>query len=180
MKIEWWKYIPGYEGLYMVSNLGRIKSCDRYVKHNCGGLKLIKGGIISLRVKKNGYVQVQLCKEGQVKFYLVHRLVAEAFIPNPDNLPQVNHKNEDKTDNRVENLEWCTALYNISYGSCIKRRSINKMKKINQLTLDGELVKVWASATEVMNVLGFHRGTINSCLRKRRKTAYGYVWRYAV
>lgn len=110
---EIWKDIDeikgiDYTGLYQVSNLGRVKGLKN--KH-----------ILKQRLKNNGYCVLTLCKENKPKTYLVHRLVAEAFIPNPNNYPQVNHKDEDKTNNCVDNLEWCTKEYNMNYGTLIER-----------------------------------------------------------
>lgn len=106
--IEIWKDITGYEGLYQVSNLGRVKSTQYFHGTNERILKPIS--------THNGYFRVHLRKDGKLKTFKIHRLVAEAFIPNPDNLPQINHKDEDKTNNRVDNLEWCSARYNCNYG----------------------------------------------------------------
>lgn len=111
---EVWKEIPGLPGYYQVSNLGRVVS----LKHGVFYYKIYK--------YKTGYCYV--CIER--KKYKVHRLVALAFIPNPDNLPQINHKNELKCDNRAENLEWCTAKYNVNYGTSIERRSRKRGKKV--------------------------------------------------
>ncbi len=122
--MEEWKSIPGYEGLYEVSSYGRVKSlerCDRF-NHKIVS-KLLKPG-----KDKNGYFMVCLYKNKTHKFYLIHRLVAQSFIPNPDDLPQVNHKDEDKTNNRVDNLEWCTQQYNLNYNGVLKRRS-QRMKE---------------------------------------------------
>lgn len=118
MQSEIWKDIPGYSGLYQVSNLGRIMS----FKNQYGrGPRLMNG-----EITKSGYIQVCLNK----KRYKVHRLVAMAFVPNPDGLPQINHKNEIKTDNRVKNLEWCTGKYNVNYGTAIERRSKKRGKSV--------------------------------------------------
>ena len=113
MTEEIWRPIEGYEGLYEVSNLGRVRSLDRYDSRN----QFRKGRIMKQNNDGRDYMSIQLCLNGKLKKYFVHRLVAEAFLPNPDNLPQVNHKDEDKSNNRVDNLEWCTAKYNLSYGT---------------------------------------------------------------
>lgn len=111
--IEEWRAVPGYEGLYEVSSYGRIRSLDRYVKSKSESYRLQKGRVLSPIITTNGYLLVGL----QGKMFRVHRLVAQAFIPNLDNLPQVNHKDEDKTNNKIDNLEWCDAKYNNNYGA---------------------------------------------------------------
>ena len=102
--IEEWRPVVGYEGLYEVSNTGQVRSLDRYVKTCYGSYRLHKGKVLRPGIRPDGYLVVSL----QYRMFRVHRLVAEAFLPNPDNLPQVNHKDEDKTNNNVDNLEWCT------------------------------------------------------------------------
>ena len=114
---EEWRPIVGYEGLYEVSNTGQVKSFDRYVKYSNGRIHLHKGKVLSPIKDRDGYLQVNLCYSGRINSIKVHRLVAQAFIPNPDNLPQVNHKDENKTNNCVENLEWCDSKYNNNYGT---------------------------------------------------------------
>ena len=121
---EEWRPIEGYEGLYEVSSYGRVRSLDRYDNRNC----FRKGKVLSPAKDKNGYLKVVLNCNGKCKTINVHRLVALTFLPNPDNLPCVNHKNEDKTDNRVDNLEWCTVKYNLSYGTARIRERDTKMK----------------------------------------------------
>lgn len=118
--IEEWRTVKGYEGLYEVSSLGRVRSLDRYDRMN----RFWKGRILNLHTGTGGYLFVALSSNGKEKNYLVHRLVAQAFLPNPDNLPQVNHRDEVKINNRVENLEWCDREYNINYGT-IKDRIRN-------------------------------------------------------
>lgn len=111
--IEEWRPIYGYEGLYEVSSYGRVRSLDRYEVNNLGYKRLLKGKILSPGIRKDGYFVVSL----RNKMFRVHRLVAQAFIPNPDELPQVNHKDEDKSNNNVDNLEWCDSKYNNNYGT---------------------------------------------------------------
>ena len=120
MSEEIWKPVVGYEGLYEVSNTGRVRSLDRYDRMN----RFWKGRILNLHTDTGGYLYAQLYLNGKGKNYLVHRMVAQAFIPNPDNLPQVNHKDENKINDCVENLEWCSREYNINYGT-IKDRIRN-------------------------------------------------------
>lgn len=115
MTEEIWRPVVGYEGLYEVSSYGRVRSLRR-------------GRILTSSINRDGYVRCHIKVNGVSKYYLVHRMVAEAFIPNPDNLPQVNHKDEDKTNNRVENLEMCNAKYNSNYGSRIERVRATKIK----------------------------------------------------
>lgn len=169
---EIWKDIKGYEGLYQISSHGRVKSFLRYKK------------ILKPILKTDGYLCVNLCKP--LKKFSIHRLVAEAFIPNPDNLPQVNHKDEDKTNNHVVNLEWCTQLYNINYGSRNKRAIESLSKKVYQYTLNGEFVKEWESIRECGRN-GFNKGAICICCKGGRfinnkwinvTQHKGYRWSY--
>ena len=120
------KPIRGYEGFYEVDCFGRVYSLERVITVNDNGRlynKPVSGKIMRQTVKSNGYKSVSLTKDGKSKSFYVHRLVADAFIPNPDGLPMVNHKDEDKTNNFVDNLEWCTNDYNVNYGTSIKRRA---------------------------------------------------------
>lgn len=110
---EIWKDIIGYEGLYQVSSLGRVRSLDRYDSRN----HFRNGRMLKLSYNTVGYLSVGLHSNGKAKMYMVHRMVAQAFIPNPNNLPIINHKDENPSNNSVENLEWCTAKYNSNYGT---------------------------------------------------------------
>ena len=114
--MEEWKNVIGYEGLYEVSNTGQVRSLDRYVKYSNGRIHLHKGKVLSPVKDKDGYLAVFLSCNGKQKTIRIHRLVAQVFIENPDNLPEVNHLDEDKTNNRVDNLEFCDRSYNINYG----------------------------------------------------------------
>ena len=119
---EIWRPVVGYEGLYEVSSYGRVRSLDRYVKGKGESYWLRKGRVLSPIKDTNGYLLINLCCNGKPKTINVHRLVAQAFIPNPDNLLEVNHIDEDKINNRADNLEWCSRKYNINYGSRNIRR----------------------------------------------------------
>lgn len=172
---EVWRPVVGYEGQYEVSNLGRVRSLDRIVKSRVRSGQKIKGRMLTKRCHK-GYFRVALSENNSTSNFFVHRLVAAAFIPNPENLPCVNHKNENKLDNRVENLEWCTYEYNNNYGM----RTEKTWKKILQLNINGDFVKEWTSLTQIKNELNYDIGTIcHICRGDKGKTAYGYLWKYA-
>ena len=126
--MEEWKNVIGYEGLYEVSNTGQVRSLDRYVKYSNGRIHLHKGKVLSPVKDKYGYLTVVLSCNGKQKTIKIHRLVAQAFLPNPDNLPQVNHRDEVKLNNCVDNLEWCSAKYNLSYGTARIRERDTKIK----------------------------------------------------
>ena len=115
--MEEWRPIVGYEGLYEVSNTGQVRSLDKYDSMN----RFYEGRILKLFADRLGYLSVVLYSNSKRKHYLVHRLVAEAFIPNPDNLPQVNHRDENPSNDNVDNLEWCDGKYNVNYGTRIDR-----------------------------------------------------------
>lgn len=184
---EIWKDIKGYEGLYQVSSQGRVRSMDRICKHFNGGPQLRKGRILKQHIDRRGYLRTTLSKDGKIKCCQVHRLVAEAFIPNPHNYPMVNHKSEVKTENSVENLEWCDAKYNVNYGTGIERNSnIQKngarSKPVLQFTKEGYFVKKWPSTKEIERVLGYDNSNISGCCRGKThyNSAYGYIWKYEV
>lgn len=161
--MEIWKDIKGYEGFYQISNYGNVKSLNY---RRTGNEKLMKPIL-----QPTGYLCVMLYKP--LKNFFIHRLVAEAFIPNPDNLPCVNHKDENQTNNHVGNLEWCTYKYNNEYGTRLKRvretqlNNPNKSKKVYQYTLDGELVKEWKSINECGRN-GFNQSDVYYCCKGGR------------
>lgn len=166
---EVWKDIPQYEGLYQASNLGRIRSLYNYKRN---------GTNILVPKIKRGYYQIGLRKEGIRKWHQVQRLIAEAFISNPDNLPQVNHKNENKLDNRVDNLEWCSVSYNNCYGTRIQRVKDKVAKPILQFDLDGNFIKQYSSLREASKDLKIHPSNISHCATGKYKTCKGYIWKY--
>lgn len=174
--MEQWKDIIGFEGKYQVSDLGRVKSLNY---HREG-----KGRVLVGNKLKSGYLRVCLWKDGKMKNYLVHRLVTEAFLPNPDNLPQVNHKDECKTNNAVSNLEWCDVAYNNSYGTKTERiakaltNHPTKSRSVFQYTLDGSLVRLYPSAHEAERMTGYPHSNISACCNGKYKTMYGFVWSY--
>lgn len=167
MSKEIWQDIKNYEGLYQVSNMGRVKS-----------LKWNKERILKPIDSGRGYLKVVLCARGKQKTLIVHRLVCEAFHENPESKAQVNHINEDKTDNRACNLEWATARENCNYGTRNERSAKNRRKPIGQYTLDGKLVKIWVSTMEVERQTEFSQGNISEVANGKRKTHKGFVWKY--
>ena len=167
---EIWKDVIGFEGIYQVSNMGNVRSVCFH------GTDKIQN--MGLNKTKFGYLRVQLSKNGKIKHCSVHRLVAEAFLPNPMNLPQVNHKNEQKDDNQVTNLEWCTAKYNVNFGTARQRMKQALSNPIEQFTLDGVFVRRWNSIQEAWRG-GFNGGSICQCLKGRYKTSGGFIWKHA-
>lgn len=169
---EIWKDVEGYEGCYQVSNFGNIKSLN-YMQ--TGKEKILKGFKIT-----NGYLAVNLSKDGKSKTHTIHRLVAKTFIENPDNLTQVNHKDEDKTNNRVDNLEWCCAKYNMNYGTRTKRQSeiLTNYQKFSKQVLCVETGKIYPSVMQVEREFGFAGSNISAVCRGKGKTAYGFHWKY--
>ena len=171
---EYWKPVVGYEGLYMVSNRGRVKSFDRWVKSRNGSVRFCKGRILKPVTNDRGYLCVELWKNNKRKSCKVHRLVAEAFIPNTYNLPMINHRDENKSNNNVNNLEWCDCKYNNTYGTRIERCS----KPVVQYTLGGQFVKVWKSAKQAEREGGFSSKCISMCCKGKQKYHEGYIWKY--
>lgn len=162
-----------YEG-YQVSNLGRVKSLN----YNHTG----KEKVMKLLKRVDGYLQIGLHKDEKYKMIKVHRLVASVFIENPNNLPDVNHKDENKTNNVVDNLEWCDRKYNNNYGNHNRKVGEALMngkcsKPVLQYTLNGDLIREWSSTHECGRN-GFNQGNISACCNGERKTHKGYIWKY--
>jgi hypothetical protein len=194
--MEIWKDVVGYEGYYKVSNLGRVKSLDRIVKHSKEWNQKKKGKIIKLAKRPNGYIAVGLSKNGKVSQMYVHRLVAEAFLPNSENKEHVDHINTIRDDNRADNLRWTTRKENANnpmtiekYKECNKgernpwygrnARDMKTTRPVVQLTLDGKLVKVWDSTRQTEKE-GFRHSEVSAVCRGYRgaKTHKGFLWMY--
>lgn len=186
---EVWKDIKGFEGRYQVSNLGRVRSLD-WPRHRGRILKLMIGS-------RWGYYVAHLSHvDGYAKTCSVHRLVAMAFIPNPDNLPEINHKDENKLNNVVyfnpdgsidtehTNLEWCTGLYNLRYGTRVERmqKLVNepRMRPVNQYDFEGNLLKTYESLSEASRAIGVSTRTMSSiCGKSGAHSTHGFIFRYA-
>lgn len=181
MAKEVWKPIPNYEGFYEVSNTGKVRSVYRYKK------------VLKPMISNTGYERVDLFKNKNRKQFSVHRLVAMAFIDNPENKPFVNHKDESKTNNCVENLEWVTHVENCRYGTAIKRRTehfdyskrrINNAgqiaacsKPIAQYSKDGQFICNWKSAAECCKANGWTQSNVRRAVTGEHKTAYGFIFK---
>ncbi len=191
LEIVEWKDIKGYEGLYKVSNNGNVISLDKKI---ASGLKynrfvMRKGRVLKNSLRK-GYCVVSLSKNNIRKSYYVHRLVAEAFIDNPNNYPQINHKNGEKTDNNIKNLEWCNAQQNIkhsfdiglhtksgiqkSINECIKKR----VRPILQFDKKNNFINEFNSITEAGNKTNINSKSIWCCLKEITKSSGGFIWKY--
>lgn len=180
MDKEQWKPIKGYEGFYEVSSFGRVKSIKRVVYKTNGKKMTVNERILKTYINK-GYEYVDLCKKAIYEHKKVHRLVAESFIPNPINLPFVNHKDENKINNKLTNLEWCTPIYNANYGNAkLKLREAQIKTKgipICQLSLEGELIKVF-SCTKDVEKDGFDRRAVYRCCNGKSLTHKGYMFSF--
>ena len=181
---ETWKDILGYEGMYQVSNLGRVRSLDRDIWNGVNYFKK-QGRILKQGENHKGYPIVYLSVSQVDKTCSVHRLVAQAFIPNPDNKPQVNHINGNKKDNTVDNLEWCTALENNRHAlrnGLVSHDNMHKAlrKKVRKIDVNtGEILEEYDSVTEAAKSVSKGRtGCISRVCNKKRKTSYGFKWEY--
>lgn len=164
--------VPGYEGLYEISNLGNVKS-------------LRSGKLLKQASNKDGYKMVSLTVKGKSRGFSVHRLVALAFIPNPENLPEINHMDENPSNNCADNLEWCTRKYNLNYGGYRERMSKTLLKdNVHRKSISAYdkktlvYVKSYDSITEAEKELGLSKGAIGQALSGKIKTSGGYIWKY--
>lgn len=192
---EVWKDVKGYEGAYQVSNLGNVRSLDRTTEVRKGNNTYTivrKGKVLQPLIRQHGYLGVQLFDRLQatnargMRTVSIHRLVAEAFVPNPDGLPEVNHKDEDKTNNRADNLEWMSHAKNSSYGTRgrrISEKNTNgkRSKPICQYTISGKFIEEYPSVSEVERKHGFAPANISRCANgsPQYHHAYGYLWVWA-
>lgn len=178
---EVWIPIKGYEGLYEISNYGNVKALNY---RNRGITKNI-----TPKKHNRGYLHVILYKQNTSKSFLVHRLVAEHFIKKDANQNEINHKDGDKTNNHIDNLEWCTHKENIhhfldclidkKYGGVRKRRAFKRLNKVLQLDMNNNLLKTWDNLSSIKHALNFNESHIQEVCEQKRKTAYGYKWKYA-
>ena len=175
MKGEIWKDIEGFEGYYMVSNLGNVKSLNYRGKGKEGILKPVDNGY--------GYLQVRLCQDGKAKCCYVHQLVATAFLENPMGYTEINHKDEDKTNNVVSNLEWCSRSYNCSYNDRAKKAGKKVGKKLSKPVIAihkiNGLILEFPSAHEAERQTGINQGNIIKCCKGKKKSIGGFYWYYA-
>jgi hypothetical protein len=190
---EQWKPVLGFEDSYMVSNLGRIKSMYRQSRKP--GLKnnpsvMLRPKIMKQNIQPTGYRIVQLSKSGRVKGLPVHRIIAMAFIPNPDNKPFINHIDANPSNNDLSNLEWCTQSENIQHAYNIGTKvppsgGPKKFGKDNhvsrpvlQYSLSGEFIREWECVSQIQTTHNFNRPNICKCCKGKINSAYGFVWKY--
>ncbi len=182
---EEWRDIEGFEGYYQVSSFGRIRSVDRFVynKGNSGENKysFYKGKVMRQGRRKKGYLGITLSKGNKNKSFLVHRLVANAFIPNPYNLSQINHKDENPANNHVDNLEWCSPKYNINYGNCIdnmiKTRTNNAYNQKPVICLESGII--YSNSNDAQRNTGICARNIRANCEGKYKSAGKLHWKWA-
>lgn len=189
---EEWRDVPGYEGVYLISNYGRVK---RLPIGKQWSYRRTHNNIRKLKISSTGYYRVNLSKDNQVKFYNVHRLVALAFIPNPDDLPQVNHKDENKLNNHVSNLEWCSAKYNCIWGTGRERQKASRKmsdktnnsrqivgeknsKKVCQRDLNGNAIAYFKSISDAAKQIDGNISDISRCCHGLARQSKGYKWSF--
>lgn len=178
MNNEIWKDIKGYKGYYQISNLGKVKSMDRYAKVCGGGLRAVKGKILKPQIMTNGYLYYGLNRDGKVKNHSAHRLVAVHFIPNPNNKPEVNHIDENIKNNTVRNLEWVTSKENANHGTRNYKCNRAKEIKVVQLAMDGELIKIHDSCTKAGKSIGVNKECISRVCKGKQSHSKNYLFMY--
>ena len=182
---EIWKDIEGYEEIYQVSDLGRIKSLSITIKNGMGNQFISKTIILNGKINQYGYIDIGLYKLGVVKFYKAHRIVALAFIPNPENKPTVNHKWGDKLDNRSVALEWATYAENTQHSFKVLGRRApqgkhsTSSKPVLQLSKEGEILNEYVGMSDAERKTGIIMTGISKACMGKQKTCGGYLWKYA-
>lgn len=178
--LEIWKPIPDFPG-YEASSLGRIKSTERIVEvhHKVGYYTyIIPERIMKPHLMNSDYLGIALCLKGKHINTIVHRLIAKTFIENPYHFPEVNHKNEIKTDNRVSNLEWCTRDYNKNFGTGSRRSGDKRGKKVLQFDLNGNFIKEWNTIRTASYQTNTDQKGIIMCCKGKQSKANNFIWRY--
>lgn len=174
---EIWKDIEGYEGLYQVSNFGNVKRLEgKIYSYITNKYETRKEHMIKTRVGNRKYKVVNLCKNSKRECKTVHRLIAQAFLPNPNNFECVNHIDGNKLNNKIDNLEWCTTQQNIQHA--YKNNLMTNNKKIDQYSLDNKFIKTFNSINEASKKIGVAQPNISMCAIGKKKTAGGYIWKY--
>jgi hypothetical protein len=168
--MEVWASVKGFEGQYEVSSIGNIRSVDRLVHHYKGGKRLYKGTAKNTRLNKDGYIRCNLKNDGKRYDYTVHRLVANAFIPNPNSKPQVNHINGVKTDNRIENLEWCTQSENNIHAT--------KHRLVETKLTDSEALLVHNSSLSLRKLAKIYNVSSGIIWRIKNEKSYKHLWKH--
>lgn len=182
MNKEEWRGVVGYEGMYEVSNLGRIRSLNRVVSRSDGERRNIKGKILKTRIDKHGYERIDLKINGKSKLWLVHRIVAMAFIEKKKGCNYIDHIDGNRSNNLPSNLRWCTISENNTYPIAIANRrkaACDLEIKVAQYTKDMVLINSFSGANEAKRQTGIWNGHITECCQGKRKTAGGYIWKYA-
>lgn len=179
---ECWRWVPSYEGLYQVSTRGRVRSVDRWVVH-ANSKRFIKGQILKPQRDKGGYLRVDLHRNGKGRHFQVHRLVAMAWLDNPEGKPQVNHLDEDKTNADVFNLSYCTAKENLNWGTWKERMTASqlngsKSKAVQAIDPETGLVVIGFPSTKEAGRNGFDQSHVAACCRGEERTHKGYIWRF--
>lgn len=174
---EEWRDIDGYEGLYKISNLGRVKSVERYVNHPKGGVRIVRERIKNIEFDNNR-PRVELSRNGNKKKYLVYRLLAKAFVPNPNNYNEVNHIDENPMNNSLDNLEWCTHRYNINHGTRTSRASMAKWKGVGMYHPENDvLMMVFSSCLEAAKYMQVSSSSISTSCNKKGRLVKGYKFK---
>lgn len=175
--------IPGFEGHYKINRVGEVFSEPRVILYSNGHDKPVRGRMLRQHRGSNGYLMVNLYRDGEQYNCLVHRLVAATFIPNHGNFPEVNHKDEDIRNNSVDNLEWCTSKYNANYGTRNQRNAKQRRmmgRPIAKFSKEGKFIESFGCLADACDSVGGDKALISRCVKHRPKSysAYGFIWRY--